>query len=556
MYFLFIIAPCLILYLKLKRSYEMSTTSEISNRLLTQEEQIKPEDQIKPEEQEGLTKIQNDYDLLFELFWLARDKFGEPQFKNNKKPLAKIIEKLMKRNRQNKMNDLYKSQSEEMFYYGPDKILSKRYRGDLIDLKRVTEESKLTELGSLVFYTYYWKITLREVNALLAQLEFNKKDDVVRFLKQCGLYEMLYHRPKARYEKDKFLRQSLIAGLKGIALSALITVEFAASVFFAAPAWAMALSSAFFVGASIYLCGLLYGVLNDVLATNMNLPYFLVGHQPKQRSVIKTNNKFSQAVAWGIAATEPLARTAAGVFTVVSIILAFTTSMSLFLLPVLMLTMPLIVLGAECLARHKLKKTENLSAPYVHWDENKQYLFPLEADYASWHANNLRNTFGYVVVPLVAVAALISLISLSAVGVMCPPLLLVMGSPVVLPILCAAASALFLSLSSLYMHMTRNEQKDDRYKLDYSKAPIGCANTSTENKQEDDGKLLYFSKESIKYSLFREGKKGKSFIEQLKSDNLLDAEGNFKENDELKHPNSSKTQTETHEELSRSPNLP
>ncbi|HFF3630602.1 hypothetical protein OQJ02_04525 [Legionella sp. PATHC032] len=149
------------------------------------------------------------------------------------------------------------------------------------------------------------------------------------------------------------MQKLLRYGFIGVGISAVMILLFIYTAFFTAPFWLTAITTGLFVGASAYLSGILYGVVNDIFATHANLPYFLLGHQPQQTSLLRTNDKVAQGIAWGVAATFGPVVLATLLFTVAATITAFFVPMATFLLPAMMIAMPLIAVGAEFYARKK-----------------------------------------------------------------------------------------------------------------------------------------------------------------------------------------------------------
>src|SRR5688572_24716146 len=107
--------------------------------------------------------------------------------------------------------------------------------------------------------------------------------------------------------KDGILDHRLNALVKkGIAYALLATggvVAFSVTSFVSVPFFVTVLANAWFSAGVIYLGGLSYGIVNDLIACRKNLPYFLLGHQYGQHSVIKSNKPNAVAVAWGVLAT-------------------------------------------------------------------------------------------------------------------------------------------------------------------------------------------------------------------------------------------------------------
>lgn len=324
------------------------------------------------------------------------------------------------------------------------------------------------------------KQVIHITNLLIATLDnYDEAQPTLDFLKEKGLYRMLYRYPKFKGEelpKDDILHQLLRNGFIGIGVSALFIVAFVTTMFIGAPFWLMAIASGLFVGSSVYLSGLLYGVVNDLFATQANLPYFLLGHQEQQTSLLRTNDKVAQGVAWGIAATFGPVIIATILFSVAATITAFFVPIATFLLPILMFAMPLIALGAEFYARKKTKEYSILSLSVgnnKYQKDGLEFMSPSPNERAAWHANSDRNIFGFTRVPLIGLAALVVLITLSAVSMFLPAVLF--ASPliaVIVPAACAAFAVLALTIGGIYTYINRNRHIDDRNNLEFERESI------------------------------------------------------------------------------------
>lgn len=327
------------------------------------------------------------------------------------------------------------------------------------------------------------KDAIKIVNGFVIDLEEKDHEGItVNYLKKQGLYRILYRNPQIMGEElpqDDILHKLLRGGFIGVAVSALIILLFSVTVFFAAPFWLTAITTGLFVGASTYLSGILYGVVNDLFATSANLPYFLLGHQPQQKSLLRTNDAVAQGIAWGVAATFGPVLIATVLFTVAATITAFFVPIATFLLPVMMITMPLIAVGAEFYAREKAREYVEQSGEFLWVGSNTyqqvglDYMCPTKSERAAWYANSDRNMFGFTKVPLIGLGALVGLIALSSVSMFLPPLLFV--SPIVaaaIPVAFAAVACVTLGAAGGYMYVNRNKQVDDRYRLEFDRAVI------------------------------------------------------------------------------------
>lgn len=317
---------------------------------------------------------------------------------------------------------------------------------------------------------------IKRCNTMVAKLEqTNANGELLNELSSLGLYRILYHYPhrKGRQNEDDILRELMNTGFIGVGISALITALFAAAIIFSAPYWLVAITTGLFTGATAYIGGLLYGVVNDLYATRMNLPYFLLGHQPQQLSVLRSNDPNVQGIAWGVAATFGPVFIASIIFTIVATITAFFVPMATFILPLLLIAMPLIAVGAEFYAQRQAKSLLD-TYPYAldvgsnsYQINNLDYMCPTREERAAWHANSDRNLFGFTKVPLIGGIALIAYVALSASHAI--PAVLLTGSlfSFAIPVIGIAIGILALTACGIYMYYNRDKQVDNRYKLNF-----------------------------------------------------------------------------------------
>lgn len=321
---------------------------------------------------------------------------------------------------------------------------------------------------------------IKIINQFIIDLEANDPNGVaINYLKKRGLYRMVYRNPLILGEelpKDDILHKLLRNGFIGIGASALIILLFVTTAFFAAPFWLTAIVTGLFVGACAYLSGILYGVINDIFATHANLPYFLLGHQPQQKSLLRTNDKIAQGVAWGIAATFVPVIIAAISFSIAATITALFVPMATFLLPAMIIAMPLIAVAAEFYARKKARQYEHVvqhtDFTWIGTNRYQQkglnYMCPTPSERAAWFANSDRNLFGFTKVPLIGFGGLVGLIALSAISIFLPSLLI--ASPIIaiaIPAAFATIACVTLIAAGVYLYVNRNKQTDDRYRLEF-----------------------------------------------------------------------------------------
>jgi hypothetical protein len=320
------------------------------------------------------------------------------------------------------------------------------------------------------------------VSKLIALLEqMDGGQSTLDHFKKNGVYRILYRNPRMlgqQLPQDDVLNQLLRVGFTGVGISAVIIAFFVATTLIGgAPFWLTAVSAGLFTGASTYLSGILYGVVNDLFATKANLPYFLLGHQNQQKSVLRTNDKIAQGIAWGVAATFGPVVLAAILFTVVATTTAFFAPLATFVLPVMMVAMPLIAVGAEIYARKMTKVNEekwgqriySLGAYLNDYQEKGLNLMcQTPQELAAWLANGDRNRFGFHRVPIIGAAALVGFVGLSALSALLPPVLF--ASPIIamaVPAVFAGVAFLSLAAGGIYTYVNRNTLLDDRYRMEF-----------------------------------------------------------------------------------------
>ncbi len=152
------------------------------------------------------------------------------------------------------------------------------------------------------------------------------------------------------------------AGLRWLVLAMLVFTAFALVHLLGAPTTLVAVVNALFAGFFVYVTAITYGIVNDILATKTHLPYFLLGHQPDQHSLVRSNSEIVNASVWGIAAVHPLARLAAIVFTIAySIVGGLGLPFLGFLLPAIPVLALCIIAYASSIARAVLGSSERFS---------------------------------------------------------------------------------------------------------------------------------------------------------------------------------------------------
>lgn len=332
-------------------------------------------------------------------------------------------------------------------------------------------------------------------------------------LQEKALHSILYHNARTTFDITYTKRgQRILQNTRiKLALSAIYAIFFAI-VSFLGPISLLPLATALFAATMAYISGLLYGILNDIFATRSNLAYFILGHQPGQRSFMRSNDLLVQAIAWGVIATEDIAEIAAVVFGVSVLITASLSSAPLatFVLPLLAVSLPFAVFAAHLFANHQTHKYLQNGYP-LDWLPNSvqdrvrtacgvspdAHTIPLDKidfdspelrallisfgvmdeyqlnghalmtssprEKATWLANSDRNLAGYIGAPLLAVGGLIALLSVSKTTV--SPILFSTLFSTTIPLIVASIIILFLAITLTYALNNKNKQIDNKYKL-------------------------------------------------------------------------------------------
>lgn len=134
---------------------------------------------------------------------------------------------------------------------------------------------------------------------------------------------------------------------------------------------------------------ILYGVLNDILACRVCIEYFTVGHfydgENTRYRLVTTLDPLTNAVAWGIFVT---ARLAAFGCLLLALKLTFTNLSVREIIKISSMYLIVILIIADVVSR--------LAQIYAEIAPSYIYLgVPLEFQ-SRWHANNIRNSLGYI----------------------------------------------------------------------------------------------------------------------------------------------------------------
>lgn len=297
-------------------------------------------------------------------------------------------------------------------------------------------------------------------------------------------------------EYDEQGRSILKWGIGSALIAALLVCSFPISLFFTLPMAATVIISALFTGGFVHLCGLAYGILNDMIATRANLPYFILGHQPGQRGLIKSNKPNAQAVAWGINATWGLTFLASSLFVVATLITGFLGfPFAGFILPLIPIAMSLAIGGAHLFGNFLAKKilyTKNkkfkgdIFSPYRDEYQNERLEYWHEPNHEqsilNHTTNGIRNGFGYVVMPLLGAGALAGIIYSSVLSNAVPAFLFGAAFSAFPLIGVGIVLAIGIVAACFYLYKNHNKVVDSNpYRLDYPEPTLSAVPLEDDN---------------------------------------------------------------------------
>jgi hypothetical protein len=315
-----------------------------------------------------------------------------------------------------------------------------------------------------------------KIRNFIPDLERQNHAKLIAHFKQNGLYRMFYHKARIKGERNTTdLSLFLKLGFIGVLLSALAVTFFVASSLLAMPAWLMIVANGLFASAMVYISALSYGIVNDIYATDANLPYFLFGHQGKQHSLIETNDPLAQGIAWGVAATFEPAAIAAAIFGIVTTVTGYFFPIANIVFPIAMGAMPLIARKVDQYAKqNQQERLEQLidfpegsfttgSNPYQR--NASDVLQTKKVEYVAYRANSDRNLFGFTKIPLMGIGLLGTMFTMSAAHSFLPTFLFSAAATTLLPIVAGGIGIIMISSAGIYTYVNRHKQIDNRFKL-------------------------------------------------------------------------------------------
>lgn len=222
--------------------------------------------------------------------------------------------------------------------------------------------------------------------------------------------------PDKSYDK-KYLNPAFLS----VAISMLLIVTYGAGQFTALPAVLDSVLHACYIGATVQLIGVNYGIFNDMLACRTCIEYFTDGHTAMHRKLVPTNDPNINAFAWGVHATWGLSTLAGVLFGVATLVCNLKGLPTIPSLPLLLAVPAMATVFIADKIAHKsidsLSQQEKQSK--IEWFDN-HYLKALpgcDNVYLSnvpkekrldWLVNGQRNAIGYIALPATSLIALIA----------------------------------------------------------------------------------------------------------------------------------------------------
>lgn len=321
---------------------------------------------------------------------------------------------------------------------------------------------------------------------------------------------------------DRFLNSQIRYGLFGIPLSVLGVVGYGVVTVVGEPLIVTLIANACFTAGLIYLTGLAYGIIHNVIGSRANLPFYLLGHEPYQLSLIRSNSPNLQGIAWGIYHAFPPAGIAAAIGGLVAMIatiagapvVGFAVPAAALSLPILMLTAHVYAgRRAQCriqqddagqllyrqdksgkfsLAKEALKKQQktgqkayslddylkslnnpSMSSQFSAYQREGLIRFSNNRETLNtWMMSGEREDIVTNYMPVALLASFVIFLLLTSVGIFLPPILLGIGVSVYLPLCLGAVLALGVSSAGFYMYSNQNKQIDSQFKLDWPELKV------------------------------------------------------------------------------------
>lgn len=287
-----------------------------------------------------------------------------------------------------------------------------------------------------------------------------------------------------------FMHDVLRNGIIWALISVLGIAAFSIISFVGAPFVLTVLINAWFAGSAIYLSGLGYGIINDLIGVKKNLPYFSLGHQPSQKALIKSNDRTAVGIAWGIFASMGFSLIAGVLFTAATLITGFIgLPFAGFVLPVLAAALPIALIAAHLYSRHKEKQRElnesntgelqglknaidgNYSGLNSYQNNRLKYWLKDTKDVNTWLGNSDRNVFGFISMPLVGIAGLVTMITCSAASSLLPATLFGAAFSVFPPVGLGILLAVGITAACIYLYANHKKIVNNGYRLDDPDAP-------------------------------------------------------------------------------------
>ncbi|MDF1797363.1 MAG: hypothetical protein P1U63_12585 [Coxiellaceae bacterium] len=191
------------------------------------------------------------------------------------------------------------------------------------------------------------------------------------------------------------------------------------------------------VGGLVYLVGNIYGVLNDIRAVGQCPEYFTIGHTGMHKRILRTDNRMANAIVWGLWATTKLSYLFSLIVTPMELTLNYTNcpveNVDIFAASALIGVLGSLMAGeiAASISMRNWKAPEKQTELDARFDSKTYQVFsrPINAficcgtvsnfesvnlslvphdKRAAYFATGARNSTGYICMPILAFAFMVS----------------------------------------------------------------------------------------------------------------------------------------------------
>lgn len=306
-----------------------------------------------------------------------------------------------------------------------------------------------------------------ELKNMIADIETNTPNSYLLYcFKEKGLYKTLYEVPCHQGVIDANLQALVNVGFERVLVSAGLLVLYGALGAMGMPIILMALLNGAFAGAYMYLNGVIDGIYTQRRAARESLPSLLLGYDNGHYSVMKSNHRLPQAIAWGMIESTERAYLAGVVFFLAAMTLTFFCSVNMWVFPLMTIMTPIVSKLVALCVRSPYQKELNL---YTNAYQQKASvaMAMTHTEKNAWSMNLKRKRMAH--------RAFISSMFLGLSGLICSSLLsahlpVVFGTLLlntVLPFTCIVPVTLLIAAAGVYLYQKKNEQHNNRFKLSF-----------------------------------------------------------------------------------------